>query len=105
MADAVYTFGRKAVLVLLAALMALGVALSPLSTGAAYAGFPCGWPNDPPNDHYHREYVVNTKHDYQYTYGSAQGDVIRVWWIKKDRDGDGDYRYYDTYYDNCGKYA
>lgn len=61
--------------------MALGAALSPFSTGAAYAGFPCGWPNDPPNDHYHKEYVVNTKHDYRYRLGHKprHAGVPRGW--------------------------
>jgi hypothetical protein len=97
------TTGKRIVVAVWFAIMATLASLVVADT--AHATFPCGWPNDPPNDHYHLKYTVNTKHDYQYSYGDDYGNVIRVWYVKKDRDGDGAYRYDHTEYVNCGKYA
>lgn len=89
---------RRLVL-LLVTVMVVSAGVLNYHTPPALAGFSCYG-----RDHYHFNYRVDTKHDKRSF--SNDGTVVwRKWYVKKDRNGDGNFRYDHTVLVNCGDIA
>lgn len=88
---------RYATTLLAVTVVLVGVMLA--SPQPAYAGFSCFG-----HDHYHLDYKVPTKHDKRHLTNDGN-TTWRKWWVKKDRNHDGRYRYDHTVLYNCGDIA